>query len=354
MDTYTPKISIIVPVYKAENVIQKCINSILTQSYRNFEVILVDDGSPDGSGKIIDAAHVRSSKVIAVHKKNGGPSSAVIKGMEYATGKYIMFVDGDDWIEPDMLEKMVVYLTGSKAEVICSNYLIDKEKSDKHGKVTVKTTSVKMPAMPGEYTGDHLQNDLKNELLGHERRPIFLSRCFKLYSTDLVRNNLHFVDTSIRMGDDVNMITPILLDSERIYIMQDAYFYHYVFYHTSLVHSYDPGLYDNCVKLRNKISEVLAAKKIPHAEEKARYEFLYLFFLVIKAELRRPFNESKDSDERIKKLCRTENTAVLLADYPDTIRDTANRLMIPILKNPTKLNIGFARLIFGIQKALKA
>lgn len=354
MGTYEPKISIIVPVYKAEDVIQKCIDSMLAQSYRNFEVILVDDGSPDGSGKIIDSAHIRSSKVIAVHKENGGPSSAAIKGVEYACGEYIMFVDGDDWIEPDMLEKMVVHLTGSDAEVICSNYIIDKEKSDKRGNISVHATPVRMPAEPGEYVGERLEKELKKELVGHERRPIFLSRCFKLYSAQLVRNNLHFVDVSIRMGDDVNMITPILLDAKRIFVMQDSFFYHYVFHYTSLVHSYDPGLYDNCVRLRDKLGEILLAKKVPHAMEKARYEFLYLFFLVVKSELRRPLKDAAESDKRIRELCRIEDTARLLADYPDEICDRANKLMIPILQGPTALNIGFARLVFCLQKVLGA
>ncbi|SEQ37165.1 glycosyltransferase family 2 protein [Butyrivibrio sp. TB] len=348
------KISIIVPVYKAENVIQKCINSILAQSYRNFEVILVDDGSPDGSGKIIDSAHVRSSKVIAVHKENGGPSSAAIKGVEYASGDYIMFIDGDDWIEPDMLEEMALHITGCNAEVICSNYIIDKEKKDRHGNITVSSVPVKMPAPSGEYTGDRLKSELLNELIGHEKRPIFLSRCFKLYSADIVKNNLKYVDASIRMGDDVNMITPILLDAKRIFVMKDAFFYHYVFYSTSIVHSYDPGLYDNCVRLRSKLSEILELKHVPNANEKARYEFLYLFFLVIKSELRRPLKEAFESNKRIRELCKIENTSDLLTDNPDKICDVANKLMVPILRRPSNINMTFARAVFGIQKILKA
>ena len=79
---------------------------------------------------------------------------------------------------------------------------------------------------------------------------------------------------------------------------------------------------------------------------------MFLFFLVIKAELRRPFKESKESDKRIKKLCSIEDSASLVADYPDKINDIANKIMVPILKHPTKITIGFARLIFGIQKAL--
>lgn len=94
-------VSIIVPVYNVEKYIRKCVESIIDQDYENIEIILVDDGSPDNSGSIIRQISSKDKRIKVVQKKNGGVSSARNAGLELATGDYVMFVDGDDWVEPD-------------------------------------------------------------------------------------------------------------------------------------------------------------------------------------------------------------------------------------------------------------
>ena len=98
------KISIIVPVYNVEKYLRKCIDSILNQTFRDFELILVDDGSTDSSGKICDEYSLKDSRIKVIHKENGGQSSARNMGLDVAQGEYIGFVDSDDWIEKDMYE----------------------------------------------------------------------------------------------------------------------------------------------------------------------------------------------------------------------------------------------------------
>ena len=102
------KVSIIVPVYNIENYIRVCVESILAQTYESFELILVDDGSKDNSGILCDEYAAIDSRVKVIHKENGGVSSARNTGLQQAKGKWIMYVDGDDWIEPDMIESLVV------------------------------------------------------------------------------------------------------------------------------------------------------------------------------------------------------------------------------------------------------
>ena len=97
-----PLLSIIVPVYNVEKYIERCIKSILNQSFTNFELILVDDGSPDNCGKICDEYKKKDSRIKVIHKKNGGLSDARNAGLNIATGKYIGFVDSDDIIHPQM------------------------------------------------------------------------------------------------------------------------------------------------------------------------------------------------------------------------------------------------------------
>lgn len=101
-----PTFSIIVPVYKTEKFVEKCISSILKQTFEDFELILVDDGSPDKCPFICDEYRKKDSRIKVLHKKNGGVSSARNQGLRMATGEYIWFVDSDDYIEPDALQKL--------------------------------------------------------------------------------------------------------------------------------------------------------------------------------------------------------------------------------------------------------
>ena len=103
-------ISIIVPIYKAEQYIHRCVDSILAQSYTDFELLLINDGSPDGCGAICDAYAVKDSRVRVFHKENGGVSSARNFGIESAIGEWIIFIDSDDYLQPCFLSKLTTLL----------------------------------------------------------------------------------------------------------------------------------------------------------------------------------------------------------------------------------------------------
>lgn len=114
------KISVIVPVYNVEEYLPRCVESILAQSYRNLEIILVEDGTKDHSGAICDACARQDARVRVIHKENGGLSSARNAGIDAATGEYIAFVDSDDWIEPDMYEKMMALMEKYAVSLVCA------------------------------------------------------------------------------------------------------------------------------------------------------------------------------------------------------------------------------------------
>lgn len=124
-----PELSIIVPVYKVEKYIHQCIDSILNQSFENFEIILVDDGSPDQSGAICDEYAKRDIRVKVIHQENAGLSAARNTGLKHAQGKYVAFVDSDDYIAPNMYELLLNKLREYGADMIKCGYheFIDKE-----------------------------------------------------------------------------------------------------------------------------------------------------------------------------------------------------------------------------------
>lgn len=101
------KVSIILPIYNVEKYLEKCVNSVINQTYQNIEVILVDDGSKDSSGRICDELVESDNRIKVIHKKNGGLASARNAGYEVATGEYIMYIDSDDVIKNDIAEKCV-------------------------------------------------------------------------------------------------------------------------------------------------------------------------------------------------------------------------------------------------------
>ena len=116
------KYSVIVPVYKTEKYIRECVDSILGQKYENIEVILVDDGSPDGSGALCDRLAAQNGRIRVIHKENGGPSSARNRGLDAANGFFIQFVDSDDYIDPYMTQRLVERMERQDVQLVACGH----------------------------------------------------------------------------------------------------------------------------------------------------------------------------------------------------------------------------------------
>lgn len=113
-------ISVIVPVYNVEKYLQDCVESIINQTYKNLEIILVDDGATDTSGKLCDEFAIKDNRIKVIHKTNGGLSDARNAGLDVARGEYISFIDSDDWIAPDMYEKMMAAISEYEVDLCCA------------------------------------------------------------------------------------------------------------------------------------------------------------------------------------------------------------------------------------------
>lgn len=117
-----PKVSVIVPVYKAEAYLHRCVESLLAQTFQDYEILLIDDGSPDKSGEICEKYAQMDSRIRVFHKENGGVSSARQCGIDNALGEYIIHADPDDWVEPNMLECLVNQVLKTNADVIMFDF----------------------------------------------------------------------------------------------------------------------------------------------------------------------------------------------------------------------------------------
>ena len=125
-----PLISVIVPVYKVEKYLDRCVQSIVDQTYRNLEIILVDDGSPDNCGAMCDAWAEKDSRIRVIHKENGGSAQARNAGLDYATGEYISFVDSDDYIHTDMLFFLMQTIRIAESDIAECNYRVVDDNTD--------------------------------------------------------------------------------------------------------------------------------------------------------------------------------------------------------------------------------
>lgn len=137
-----PAVSVIVPVYKVEQYLDKCVQSILDQTFRDFELLLVDDGSPDKCGDMCEAWAKKDSRIRVIHKPNGGLSDARNAGIVQANGDYLLFVDSDDWIEKDMLATLYGLIREADADMACCNFRSVNEDGSQHWDDAVITPGV--------------------------------------------------------------------------------------------------------------------------------------------------------------------------------------------------------------------
>lgn len=335
-----PFISIIIPVYNTEKYLTQCIESVLAQTYTHYEILLIDDESPDQAGKLCDSYSEKYEHIKTVHKKNGGLISAWTEGVKHSRGEYLCFLDSDDWIDSGMLSDMAAKIDMHyNRQIISGNYVIERENGAEK-----KSSAGK----PGEYTGCRLEQEIKEKVLGEEDRTIILSRCMKLISRSLITENIKFCNEKIRMGEDVNIMLPAILDADRIYLMEEGYYYHYRFVNSSMAHGYDRALVENLELLYQVMKEILIEKGIPKTDMAER-EFLLLLFLEIKNELR---GNRRNAYVQLRRLFLSEKIRCIVEENPLQINGLLNKLLYLVERKPNRITIGMLQMLFDLQKKL--
>lgn len=334
------KISVIVPVYNKEKYLAQCIESVLAQTYDNLELLLIDDGSTDTSGKICEEYAVKDARVKVFHQENGGPTAAVMTGLREASGEYYTFIDSDDYVSEEMLEEMTKCLIGRKGEIICCNHVLEKR---------TMTVPVAMPLPPGVYEGAKLEDNLKYNLIGKEYRIIPMSRCMKLCEKSVFEGNEKYYDTSLRMGDDFNLIYPALIKCTRVVVMEDAFFYHYRYVEDSIVHAYDPDNAKSVTNCYNAVLRIVRDYRVPFGETMLNREYCYMMMYVMKNELRNP---GKDYVQRIQSIFTEKEARDRIINTPLTVTSSSNSLLYLAMKYPNKTLLCIMRMIMKQHDAL--
>ena len=238
------KVTIIIPVYNAEKTIEKCISSVLNQTYKNLEILVIDDGSKDNSFEVIKS--IDDPRIKAIKKKNEGVAVTRNKGIKMALGKYIMFIDNDDFIDEDYVETHVNNIKDN--DIVISGY----RRPNEEGKIIL---------------------ELKLEDIPYSKMLVFAPWA-KLYRKDfLIKNNIQFLDTNI--GEDVYFNLYAVLKTDKIKIL-DYIGYNWFFNSKSVSNTIQKDFRDLQVfKLLNKCYDKLKQEKLIEKN----YEMVEYFFI---------------------------------------------------------------------------
>lgn len=206
-----PLISVIVPVYRVEAFLPRCLDSVRNQTYRNLEILLVDDGSPDNCGKICDEYAQIDPRIRVIHKENGGLSSARNAGLDAARGALIGFVDSDDWIAPEMYEKLLSALEKWNAQLACCGRYDVREKTGQQKIGLCPKTDECLSGVA--FAGRIFRYDGCDS-----------SACDKLYRRELLENMRY---PEGRVCEDMPVIYRIALKAERVALCPEPLYYYY-------------------------------------------------------------------------------------------------------------------------------
>lgn len=230
-------ISIIVPIYNVEEYLPKCIDSIINQTYKNLEIILIDDGSTDSSPKICDEYMNKDSRIIVIHKDNGGLSSARNKGLEISKGNYVCFIDSDDYLEPTMIEELKNNMDKYNSDISCCNFYDIKN--------NIRTVRIK------KNTSTEFVSRKKDKFVNiqNEYSPLTYYAWNKLYKKELF-NNIKFPEG--RLYEYTYILCDIFEQADKISFTLKP-LYNYVYRSSSLGNAFNLKHFDKIGSFNKKI-----------------------------------------------------------------------------------------------------
>ncbi len=244
------KLSVIVPIYNMEGYLGNCIDSILAQTYKSLELILVDDGSIDGSSKICDS-YASYSNVSIIHKLNGGLISARKAGVTSATGEYIGFVDADDWVEPDMYEHLMDEVNLHSADLVSCGYYLEEVASRR----TVQGTEKKRVIKNSATQKDFFKMVLAKGFDWSSSRSIPPSVCNKVFKKSILDKAYSRIDDRIIWDEDTITVLSAVLESECIVLIPDI-LYHYRQNMESMSHKVNRSVLQNYVYIFDELERL--------------------------------------------------------------------------------------------------
>lgn len=244
-----PKISIIMPVFNAEKYLNRAINSVLSQTIKDWELIIVNDGSTDSTFSICEKFTILDKRIKVIHKKNEGVAMARKTGIENAVGEYSIHFDSDDWAEPTMLEELYLKAKTEKADIVIADFFInekDKQYISKQKPTVLAPNSILVDILQGKLFGALWNKLIRTEL-------------YSIYNATFYNN--------INYREDVLICAQILRNQNIEISYLDKPFYHYFANQNSITHKISRATYQNQIEFLKKINEILTDKQYNQAKD---------------------------------------------------------------------------------------
>lgn len=279
-------ISVIVPIYNEEKYLNQCLESLVNQTYRDLEIILIDDGSTDSSPIICETYRKIDPRIQIIHKSNEGLARAVKDGVMAASGEYVGFVDSDDWISLDMYEILYKTAVYHQADIIQCRICLNEEKKENQPDCQV--------------FGEENLQDVANNMLTffQSDNPMFVPcRGSKLFRTQLIKKNLEFYHDRICYGEDINFFFIALKDAVKIVALPHMFLYHYRKNCASITNNYKKNLRENNNLLLSTLKNLFALTG--WKEEGLEVYEIYLRYQEMKNLLHCPYAVSRIHHELI-------------------------------------------------------
>lgn len=262
------QLSIIVPVFNAEQYLPECLSSILSQTYNDYELLLVDDGSTDRSGAICEQFCKSHNNIKVIHQNNTGALGARARGVREATGTYVTFPDADDWVDPALYEYMMNDVKEYKADILAAGYTVEREDGTSIPCENAMSTGVYDLNLDKELVGKALYS-------GEFYKPgIVASLSNKIVKKDLFTESLLSIDKRITNGDDAAWIYPLVSNATTLCVDNTIKSNHYRIIQGSLGHCYDDLYFYRIVLLVQSMKENLMENE--YALESLQYYSLYM------------------------------------------------------------------------------
>lgn len=247
-----PMISIVVPIYNIEHFLEKCIENLVWQTYSNIEIILVDDGSQDKSGDICDWYAKMDERIVVIHQENGGVTAARKTGIRNAHGKYLMFVDGDDWVDACICEELLKAIDEYRTQSAICGYV--REYADRSLPTILYKENV---VLEGSYIARRICGPVGGELASPERMESLNTTCGRLYPLELVKNIAMLDVDMVGSAEDAFWNIEAYLRIENAVYIGAAYYHYRKENANSITSTYRPKLIWQQKELYRNIEAVI-------------------------------------------------------------------------------------------------